>query len=350
MSGLPACDIGSPLLGDTPAKNLLLQQSHKGRLPAWLLSLLVHLVLLVSLAYLIHSQQPHGGNVQRVASGGIMLVERGPIDQKSVTPFDSKSKSDSNSESQQSEQASKSSEQASAATALPAKAELQIDLTGVLPATGPPVHGSGDATDLLPNPSQFTRGKGPSKNIPGGGVQTQVFGVQGQGSKFLYVFDRSGSMAGYRGRPLRAAKRELIASLGDLQRTHQFQIIFYNQAPMPFCTPGNKPRMMWGDERSKALAKQFINGVVADGSTKHLQALVMALKLHPDVIFFLTDADEPRMTADELAMIRRLNTHGTSINTIEFGFGPDPKRENFLKKLARQNGGKSGYCDISKLP
>ena len=46
----------------------------------------------------------------------------------------------------------------------------------------------------------------------------------------------------------------------------------------------------------------------------------MALRLSPDVIFFLTDADEPRMTQRAIGP-RRPDQPGTSINTIEFGYG-----------------------------
>src|SRR5687768_8086648 len=61
------------------------------------------------------------------------------------------------------------------------------------------------------------------------GAQTQVFGIKAKGTRFVYVFDRSGSMSDYEGRPLAAAKRELIASLHMLKAVNQFQIIFFNE-------------------------------------------------------------------------------------------------------------------------
>jgi hypothetical protein len=67
------------------------------------------------------------------------------------------------------------------------------------------------------------------------------------------------------------------------------------------------------------------------------------------VIFFLTDADEPRMTTQQLAHIARSN-HGTTINAIEFGFGKQNETDNFLVRLARQNGGQHVYVDVSQLP
>ena len=59
---------------------------------------------------------------------------------------------------------------------------------------------------------------------------------------------------------------------------------------------------------------------------------MMALAMRPDVIFFLTDAEDPRLTADELDRIRRANKT-TQIHAIEFGFGPSTGDDNFLKRL-----------------
>src|SRR5436190_256635 len=62
-----------------------------------------------------------------------------------------------------------------------------------------------------------------------GYARTKIFGLVGQGTKFVYVFDRSGSMSEHGGKPLRAAKAELTASLKDLDERHQFYIVFYNE-------------------------------------------------------------------------------------------------------------------------
>ena len=85
------------------------------------------------------------------------------------------------------------------------------------------------------------------------------------------------------------------------------------------------------------------------GGTRHLSALRLALGLRPDVVFFLTDADEPRLTSDEMRQIRVLNK-GSIINTIEFGYGPQHRMDNFLVQLAKQNGGQHVYVDVRRLP
>ena len=80
-----------------------------------------------------------------------------------------------------------------------------------------------------------------------------------------------------------------------------------------------------------------------------MQALTMALRMNPDVVFFLTDADEPRLSTSELQRIRARN-RGTSINTIEFGSGPSSGRYTFLRQLADENQGKHAYVDVTSLP
>jgi hypothetical protein len=152
------------------------------------------------------------------------------------------------------------------------------------------------------------------------------------------------------GAPLAAAKRELIASLQELQPIHRFQVIFYNDTPHIMPTFRGAPSgMVSADEPGKRLAGSFIGGIFAEGSTNHVQALAAALQLRPDVIFLLTDASEPQLRPQELQAIRQLNQR-TSINTIEFGLGPSSPRYNFLEQLAADNGGQHAYIDVTRLP
>jgi len=171
--------------------------------------------------------------------------------------------------------------------------------------------------------------------------QTQLFGVQAEGSSFLYVFDRSLSM---KGQPLAAAKRELVASLGRLKRLQQFQILFYNQNARLM----QPQQMQFADESGLRAAESYIAGVQASGATDHVQALQLALRMRPDVIFFLTDADEPQLSAAELESIQRKNL-GSIIHCIEFKEGQAQGAGTTLRKLAEQNRGEYKFVDVSKL-
>jgi hypothetical protein len=176
--------------------------------------------------------------------------------------------------------------------------------------------------------------------------QTSVFGVQGKGSKFIYVFDRSASMEG---RPLSAAKKQLVQSLQSLESVHQFHIIFFNTKTQSFDISGGGNRIAFASDRNKKLAGNFVGGITADGGTDRMYALREALNFAPDVIFFLTDADDA-MSASEMAEIARANRKArASICVIEFGRNPAPVANNFLARLAHDNGGQYGYIDTTKL-
>jgi hypothetical protein len=178
-----------------------------------------------------------------------------------------------------------------------------------------------------------------------GSTSTQIFGVTGQGTSFVYVFDRSLSMEGA---PLAAAKRELLASLSTLKHVHQFQIIFYNEQPKILPAP----QMLFADENGLRQAESFVGSITAAGGTDHLQALKLAMRLRPDVIFLLTDADEPPLTPKQLTDIHQNNT--AIINVIEFKYSTAPgksstPKRSFLHQLADQNRGQYKSIDTASL-
>ena len=177
-------------------------------------------------------------------------------------------------------------------------------------------------------------------------AKVSVFGVEGTGNKFVYVFDRSSSMEGA---PLSAAKRQLIESLNSLDTVHQFHIIFFNHRLRMFDVTSGGRRIAFASERNKKLAANFVGGMTADGGTDRFTALKQALAFRPDVIFFLTDADDP-MSTSEMADLEQIYSRlGTTICVIEFGRTPTAPQKNFLTELAGQSGGKYGYVNTAKL-
>lgn len=213
-----------------------------------------------------------------------------------------------------------------------------------------PADSGGATVASLPGVGQLALPRRGTGGVQATAAQTQVFGASGKGSQFVYVFDRSASMEGFGGRPMSAAKQELLASLQDLDTVHQFQIVFYNEQPSVF-NPFHPqpPRMMFGSDENKHLARRYLGRISPDGGTRHMEALDLALGMKPDVIFFLTDAAEPQLTAGQLEAIRRRNGGQTAIHAIEFGVGPFSGGGNFLQRLARQNRGQHVYVDLSQL-
>ncbi|QDT37017.1 hypothetical protein [Stratiformator vulcanicus] len=176
----------------------------------------------------------------------------------------------------------------------------------------------------------------------------EFLGVSDSGKRFVYVIDHSGSMQEHN--KLAIAKAELISSLQALDAEQLFQIVFYNQDPHTLKLPVRKADgMFYSTDINRTLAGQLINSVRADGGTNHMPALELALSFKPDVIFLLTDADEPRLSAKELDVIRRWNKNGARIHCVEFGTGPEIGTDSYLVDLARRNGGTRRYHDTSRF-
>jgi len=202
-----------------------------------------------------------------------------------------------------------------------------------------------NASDNATTVADMSAGGAPSKRL-GRSATTSVFGASGTGTRFVYVFDRSISMAGA---PLHAAKEQLIASLAPLDSVHQFQVIFFNHEPQSWDLTGGQNRIAFATDANKRSAEKFIRSVVATGGTFRRSALQLGLRLRPDVIFFLTDTDDPMSARDMAAAIARARRAGTAINTIEYGSGRARTGENFLVELAEKTGGQYVYVDTGGL-
>jgi hypothetical protein len=180
---------------------------------------------------------------------------------------------------------------------------------------------------------------------PGDKAHVSLFGVKAEGSKFVYVLDRSGSTEG---KLLAAAKAEILASIEKIDEVHQFQLVVYNERPKSFNPAGPNGQLAFGTDDNRAAVKKFLDSFDADGGTDHAAALSTAIRMRPDVIFLLTDGDKPLLSAQELARIDRIGP-GIMIHTIQFGDGPHSEPNGWMAKLARQSGGEYRYVDTAKL-
>ena len=302
-------------------------------LPAWLFSIFFHFSMMVLLGLAVQ-KAPRGAAEEQGRSAGIVL-KRASADGDLYEGEEQATES----------QAASTATEPDIVSALPSEtagAEFGKDLPK-LPTAGATASAGGDQPDA----GQFTSGGG-RRGSPGGGgdARVSVFGVEGTGTKFVYLFDRSSSMEGP---PLAAAKRQLVESLKSLESVHQFHIIFFNTNTQSFDITAGGRRIAFASDRNKQLAANFVGGITADGGTDRLVALREAISFSPDVIFFLTDADDP-MSASELAEIARANRRSRSaICVIEFGRRATPPGSNFLTELARQTGGQYGYVNAARL-
>ena len=302
---------------------------------AWLISIAIHAGLFALMFYLLRTPTVQGAAKESSREVGIALkrmTDDGP-------QFDDEDRHPTTRE----EDSSESTVNDPRLAVLPAPAELPSSGTKLphLSTLGPNKLTRESVGDV----GQMATGSAPSKRLANQAT-VRVFGISGTGTRFVYVFDRSISMAGP---PLRVAKQQLIASLDSLDSVHQFQIIFFNHEPQAWDLTGGQNRIAFATDANKRLAEKFVRSVSATGGTFRRTALQLALRLRPDVIFFLSDTDDP-MAKDDLAeAIRRAKLDMISINTIEYGTGESTEDENFLVNLARDTGGRYVYVDTQRL-
>ncbi|WP_347245574.1 VWA domain-containing protein [Thermogutta sp.] len=300
-----------------------------------------HALLFALLFFALRPSSIHGLTEQNVREVGIALkYQNGPreyyVDESGQVGEEAQAGLEANSGRPTLDEILPSVQEADA-DALPRKGFEILGPSGLL-ETG--AGHSGGKEGLFAGGGGFGRQPGPAGTA-------SLFGIRSPGHKFVYVFDRSGSMGGSGRTALSFAKRELIASIQSLDKTQQFQIIFYNERPTLFNPAGQPGRLSFATDENKLRAIRFIQSITAGGGTQHDAALLAAIQLRPDVIFFLTDADEPRLSEAKLEQIHRW-ANGIVIHAIEFGTGPEGTSDNFLKRIARQNGGQYVYIDITQ--
>ena len=150
----------------------------------------------------------------------------------------------------------------------------------------------------------------------------------------VYVVDRSISMGFHNA--LGRARREVLASLRRLAPSTRVQVIAYNREAEPLRIDGQYGLHV-ADEKTVSQVAEFVTALQATGGTNHGNALRRAVVFHPDLIYFLTDADD--VSLDDVRLVTRLANHHTVINTVEINGDRTSRAEGPLHKLAADNGG-----------
>jgi hypothetical protein len=166
-------------------------------------------------------------------------------------------------------------------------------------------------------------GAGPAANLKeglpgGGGVGTgadgggrsEFAGLSAAGRRIVFCVDRSASM----NKPVEHtawawAQDELVRSIRKLSPTMSFQVVFYSDNVMTLPNPDRRKELIPATEQAKERAIKFIRELDAEGGTKHEMGLDRTFELKPDVVFFMTDADDD--TDEDL---RRLTNRYTTLN------------------------------------
>lgn len=308
-----------------------------GLLPSWLMSLVVHLSLVLLLA-LLNVVGDGGWHDTTITLDTTTDAPEGPGEDETLAAA-----IEVPSELAESEPAESVPPEVASLVPQP-QLSAQIEMVD-------PAGNAGALAALGIDPDDVGSGSAPA--------QTAVFGLAAEGETFVYVFDRSESMKStlsylsegttvFSITPLEAAKTELVRSLGDLDRSQRFHILFYNHQVWLFDPGRAAKRLVPATSENKRRASSFVASVYGQGGTRHVKPLEVALQMRPDVIFLLTDGEAKDDPSDaQLAALRRLNDGRTKINVIQFVY--TPITDSKLVRLATENGGRHIFFNIARL-
>jgi hypothetical protein len=190
------------------------------------------------------------------------------------------------------------------------------------PASGPTAAG-GSQQGTAEKASAGSEFFGSNLGRPGSEIKSIVF-----------VLDRSLSMGLNGG--IQRARAEICGCLKSLPATTRFQVIAYDDAPeaSPLELQGRRDLLTADPATIEAIVER-VDALRAQGGTNHLAGLACGLGLRPEIVVFVTDADDFGAAEGQAAL--RLNAGHCQIQVIHlttFRGG-----EENLRRLAEQSGG-----------
>lgn len=206
----------------------------------------------------------------------------------------------------------------------------------------PPIQPSGGGTLVINIPVEPNVGA--SGSSPAGGIgQTgagssggppMFMGLEGKGTNHVFIVDRSGSMGsrGIKKTRLRGAQDHMIKFISGMRADAAFSVLFYGSRleklpPADTLIPANAT--------NRNMAISWINSKRTQGGTIPMPALEAAIKMKPDTIWFLADAQFPRHP-DILSYVKK---HKGNIRINCYAI--DSYSGSIMDQIAKETGGRA---------
>lgn len=137
------------------------------------------------------------------------------------------------------------------------------------------------------------------------------FGSYAVGEKFVFVLDSSKSMTGER---WTYACQELMDSVSRLQPNQKFFVIcFDDKTTCLFNTPVARIKFQENTAEIRAKLKRWLAVRKLGPGTYPAQAVTLAMQMHPDAIFMLSDGE---LRDDTISVLRSINGFSTERRQI----------------------------------
>ncbi|MCA9016413.1 MAG: VWA domain-containing protein [Planctomycetaceae bacterium] len=164
------------------------------------------------------------------------------------------------------------------------------------------------------------------------------FGLNPQSKRIVYVVDSSKSMnfphESVGKTRLGRVKLELAKAIVSMDENQEFFVIFFSDYAIPM--PARKLQPATPEAKEKFLS--WVAKVPGIGTTEPLEALLLALRLQPDTIYFLTDGQfSPSIVkAFNNVAAKTRARQNVIVNGICLG---NREGERLIRELAEQNSG-----------
>lgn len=217
--------------------------------------------------------------------------------------------------------------------------EPRLTLDSRLPPVLGPLVEAADLRERVPASRASARGgtgRGLGTGAGEGGSlppSPEFFPTTSPTGRYVFVVDCSQSMnhryPGPAKTRLGRVKLELWRAIYRMSPEQKYFIIFFNSGALPMPASG----LVSGGPEGQQEFLNWTAAIRADGLTDPYDALLLAVRLQPDEIFFLTDGEFNYRVVRE---VTKANFGGIRIHTIALG---DTSGARFLEEIATRNHG-----------
>ena len=243
-------------------------------MPAWLVSLVVHLAAMLLMALLVvNIEQPLPGTI----------FEAVPTDMEEVTLLEPNQVQIIELQTPDVMAASVASSEITSASLADA---VQLGAVAAISADSVDLSASSEVGELFTGDGGRAMGSSMPGNVAYG---AQFFGVKATGRRFVFIVDSSNSMKGGK---FDAAKEELMYAIRRLSKEQAFYVIFFDQnAERMLLLPDKEPALLPVPAINTNInaCEKWVHTVEYELRTDPYDAVKFAIEMVPDAIYLLTD-------------------------------------------------------------
>lgn len=245
-------------------------------------------------------------------------------------------------------------------------AELDVDINDVEELVAAvdqdPFHsafGDSDGDQTVTDASQVagSEGGGNKSKGQGDGKSAKFFGMRAIGNKFVYVLDRSGSMAyeasdvpKYQVSRFDVARMELMNSVESLRPHQEFYVVLFSTGMRQMFNRNDLvPTAVKATPENKVRLKEWLWRDQANGGTDPRGGLKLAFKMNPDAIFMLSDGEfrDEKNDGNPLAidLARKQVEENKPIRINSIALEDDASKVN-MEELSNVSGGQFKFVKV----